>query len=73
MTIPICTSMSTSTSIAVSISIPVSISISISIPIPIPMSIYPKDLHYHRDDIQTPSHPRTKPEYTVHQPYIKRS
>ena len=25
--------------------------------------IYLKGLHYHRDDIQTPSHPWTKPEY----------
>ena len=31
------------------------------------LSIYLKGLYYHREDVQPPSQPWTKPEYTVHQ------
>ena len=33
------------------------------LPLHLYLYIYLKGLHYHRDDIQTPSHPWTKPEY----------
>ena len=71
-----CCALDTHPSISISISISfylhlyLSIYHYLSIYLPTYLSIYLKGLHYHRDDVQSPSQPWTKPKYTDHQPYI---